>query len=162
MGSFNKIYAFEPGNIQITALKTRLRRLVKEWNLDIKKIIITKAALSDKSGFTYFNDNNEMLSYSKSKNIINANKVKTIVLDEFVKNNKVGFIKADVEGMELELIKGAKKVIKNHKPLLAIAAYHYPNDIFNIYTLIRSIRSDYNFKLRHHAKVIGDFVLYAY
>ena len=64
--------------------------------------------------------------------------------------------------MEIELIEGAAKIINKQKPLLAIAAYHYPNDIYNIFNLIKSIRNDYRFKLRHHAKVIGDYVLYTY
>ena len=168
MGSFKKIYAFEPGAKQIKALKTRLKRLISEWSFNKKSVIIEKAALSKKNGFTYFNGNNnhEMLSFAKeikNKQINHSeNKIKTISLDTYLGEKEVSFIKADVEGMEIELIEGAAKIINKQKPLLAIAAYHYPNDIYNIFNLIKSIRNDYRFSLRHHAKVIGDYVLYAY
>ena len=40
--------------------------------------------------------------------------------DEFLKLKKCDFIKIDVELMEIEVLKGAKKFIKKYKPFLWI------------------------------------------
>lgn len=58
-------------------------------------------------------------------------KTKLTKIDSFVKNenlNRVNFIKMDIEGSEIEAIKGAKDVIKKFKPRMAICAYHHPED----------------------------------
>ena len=41
-------------------------------------------------------------------------------LDNFNFSNKISFIKIDVEGHEMEVIKGAEKTIKNNKPILLV------------------------------------------
>jgi hypothetical protein len=53
----------------------------------------------------------------------------------------------DTESFEKEIIKGAEKTIKEFKPRLAIAAYHFPDDKKAIPELLLSIRDDYNYKL---------------
>lgn len=76
--------------------------------------------------------------------------VRTITVDDFVKEKgieRVDFIEIDVEGYEKEVLKGAKDTIKRFKPKMAIAAYHYPNDEFEIPRMVLSMRRDYNWKL---------------
>jgi len=46
--------------------------------------------------------------------------VKKKKLDEFKINNKIGFIKIDVEGHEIEVINGAKKTILENMPVLLV------------------------------------------
>lgn len=43
-----------------------------------------------------------------------------ITLDSFVNLNQFNFIKMDVEGLEVDVLNGAKKLLKLHKPLLYI------------------------------------------
>lgn len=73
----------------------------------------------------------------------------TISLDSYLegKSNKVGLIKMDVEGFELEVLKGAKAAIKKHKPVVLAAAYHTGKDFFEIPKFLRSIHPDYKFRL---------------
>jgi hypothetical protein len=49
----------------------------------------------------------------------------------------------DIEGAEQRAIIGAKKTIARHKPRLAIAAYHLPDDRERIPALVKSIRPGY-------------------
>jgi len=52
-------------------------------------------------------------------------------LDQFVEENKlerVDFIKADIEGAERDLLKGATQSLKKFAPKLAICTYHLPDD----------------------------------
>jgi len=60
----------------------------------------------------------------------------------------VDFIKMDVEGAELDILKGAKTSIARYKPILALSAYHKLDDLWTLTRFIKSIRPDYEFALR--------------
>ncbi len=71
------------------------------------------------------------------------------------------FIKLDVEGAELEALKGAAAVIKRNRPKLAVCVYHRPGDLFEIPLFIKSLAPDYRLYLRQHQPVACETVLYA-
>lgn len=75
--------------------------------------------------------------------------VEIITLDEFVKEHKiaVGFIKVDIEGFEMEFLKGAKETICAQKPAMLLSIYHQPSDYFGIKPLIESWNLGYKFKI---------------
>ena len=68
----------------------------------------------------------------------------------------------DIEGAELEALKGAEQIIRNFKPKLAICAYHKPEDLYTLPELIKSFRDDYVFYLRHYTDTLYETVLYAF
>lgn len=74
--------------------------------------------------------------------------VQIITLDEFVRENKieVGFIKVDIEGFEMEFLKGAKEAICTQKPAMLLSIYHQASDYFCIKPLIESWNLGYTFK----------------
>ncbi|MDP2865479.1 MAG: FkbM family methyltransferase, partial [Elusimicrobiota bacterium] len=71
------------------------------------------------------------------------------------------FIKLDVEGAELEALKGAAETIKRNRPKLAVCLYHKPGDLFEIPLFIKSLVPEYRFYLRQHQPVSCELVLYA-
>ena len=71
------------------------------------------------------------------------------------------FIKLDVEGAELEALKGAAATIKRNRPKLAICVYHKPADLFEIPLFIKSLAPEYRLYLRQHQPVACETVLYA-
>ncbi|HPY89114.1 MAG TPA: FkbM family methyltransferase [Lentisphaeria bacterium] len=76
--------------------------------------------------------------------------VKITTVDEYAKQNRlqVGLIKADVEGMALDLIKGAVGTIRRDRPVLSISIYHSAEEFFGVYEYLRSLDANYRFLIR--------------
>lgn len=71
-------------------------------------------------------------------------------LDHIIECQSATYIKMDVEGAELEALKGAKKIIKDRKPKLAVCIYHKPQDFFEIPLYIKELNPDYKLFIYHH------------
>lgn len=71
------------------------------------------------------------------------------------------FIKMDIEGSELEALKGAERTIKKMHPKMAISAYHKYEDLKQIPQFIYDLDSTYKFYLRRHSHLVHELVLYA-
>ena len=83
-------------------------------------------------------------------------------IDEAIaEGDKVTFIKMDVEGAELESLKGAEKTIRRDKPKLAICIYHKPEDMWTIPLYIKELVPEYKLYIRHHSSGVCETVLYA-
>ncbi|OAV74909.1 methyltransferase, FkbM family [Bacteroidales bacterium Barb7] len=80
-------------------------------------------------------------------------KISITTLDKFVKENnieKVDFIKADIEGAERDMLRGATNVLKTFAPKLAICTYHLPDDPEVLEKIILEANPDYKVvHLRH-------------
>ena len=69
-------------------------------------------------------------------------------IDNIVKENKIDFIKMDIEGYELKALYGAKEHIFNSDNLkMSICAYHNPEDADVITAYLESLGFDYEFGL---------------
>lgn len=74
---------------------------------------------------------------------------------------KSSYIKIDIEGYEMNAIKGARQHIINYKPSIAVCVYHYLSDIWQIPEELIKIMPDYNLYLRHYSNSGIETVLYA-
>ncbi len=88
--------------------------------------------------------------------------IKVMPIDEAVAGKeRVTFIKMDVEGSELESLKGARETILKDKPKLAICLYHKPEDVVEIPLYIKELVPEYKLYIRHHSNGPSETVLYA-
>ena len=165
LGTFKKVTCFEPGLVQYQKLKQRRRQILEKWIIDDDKIKLERKGVGEKSYIASFN---VMPKDTMAHHILEPNEkglcknVEVVALDHYLNGASASFLKSDVEGNDVSFIKGAKSTIQNFKPKLAISCYHYPTDLVELVQLIDGLGCSYKFKLRHHAKVLGDFVLYGY
>lgn len=131
-------YAFEP----IPALAANLRK-------HFPGVSVHEIALSDSEGTATFRHVLSRPAYSglqerdypEKKQMIDLIEVKTATLDSIVPaDQKIDFVKVDVEGGEFGVFLGAKKTITTHKPHIVFehgkgAAPHYgttPQMVFDL------------------------------
>lgn len=81
--------------------------------------------------------------------------------DDFFYNYKPTYLKFDIEGAELDALKGSEKIIETYRPKLAVCIYHLPDDLWRIFIYLHNKFPFYNFFARTHQYDGLDFVLYA-
>ena len=67
-------------------------------------------------------------------------------LDTLLKDKSISFLKADIEGFELEMLKGATETIKKNKPKIAITVYHPENNWKEIKDFLSLLVPEYKFR----------------
>ena len=115
------------------------------------------------SRFSSFLESN-ILTYCKATDSNEyINKMEFTSVDEYLDTSSpITFLKADIEGEELNMLKGAENTIKKYKPKMAISVYHRPDDLFSIFEYIKKLVPEYAFFLRHHSISFDETVLYCW
>ena len=150
---YKQIAAFEPDSKIFEKLKAK--------HGNNPKITLIKAGVYDKESEVLFEEHD---GYSRINNELNEQnvtiQVKTI---DNLNLEKVSFIKMDVEGAELNALKGAEKTIIRDKPKLAICIYHSNEDMIHIAEYIHNLRLEYKLYVRQYSfyPLALDTILYA-
>ncbi|GHU10692.1 hypothetical protein AGMMS50225_14680 [Betaproteobacteria bacterium] len=106
-------------------------------------------------------DSIQLVASGNEDELNDSNSVPVVALDDWCRENEVkpDFIKMDLEGGEVDTINGARGIIAEYKPRLAICLYHRLSDMWVIPRLIKEIVPEYRFWCRKVEK--HDFILYA-
>ncbi|MDR3128915.1 MAG: FkbM family methyltransferase [Tannerellaceae bacterium] len=144
-------YAFEP-------LEQTFQILCKTAEFYAGSIHPVQKGLGEKTQELIINSGKEMLDSGSSIAVkkeyhVNAETISVITLDQFVAENnltKIDFIKADIEGAERDMLRGASHVLKTFAPKLAICTYHLSDDPQVLEQIILDINPNYTVvHLRH-------------
>ena len=152
-GKFQKIFAFEPDKENAIKCERVIQSCVGEG-----KSNIIRKGLWDKEDVLCFS------SYSNGASRVEENgeiKIPVGCLDDMVLDNRVTFIKMDIEGSEYNALMGAKKTIIKNRPKLAISIYHKKEDIWILPAVILQMVPDYKLYLGHYSIAAAETVLYA-
>jgi FkbM family methyltransferase len=91
--------------------------------------------------------------------------IQCIALDECIPTFQPTLIKMDIEGAEIEALRGAEKVIRDCQPVLAVSIYHTPAHLWEIPLLIHESAQrnymQYTYHVRAHAHNGFDTIFYA-
>ena len=129
-------------------------------SLGIKNVELIEAGLWSHNTFLQFLGEGKGSSHIVLEEKRETEKIKVAALDSCVAE-PVTFIKLDIEGAELEALKGAEHIIKRDKPKLAICIYHKPEDIWEIPYYIKMLVPEYKMYIRHYSNSESETVLYA-
>jgi FkbM family methyltransferase len=128
---FKFIHSFEPNPLIYPYLYKNLPKIIH--NIKLYNIALSNVSGEDNLRIpsrtnSFFKNNVEELYRLGCATIHNENtfynfnefKVKKEKLDNLLSKNKIGFIKIDVEGHELEVIDGSLNLIMENKPILLV------------------------------------------
>lgn len=154
---FKKVIAFEPDASNVSVA-------VGKYGDDSRIEIFAKGASSSNGTVCFSNENGAFTdegAHVVADEDISTSCIEVIKLDDVI-NESITYLKMDIEGMEGEAIEGAKHIIKEYHPKLAISVYHRVDDILRISKQIMEIDSDYKLYLRHYWESCGtDTILFA-
>ena len=138
-----KIYAFEPSPTN----RLHFSGLMEKVHVPKEIYELVPYGLDSQADTLFFFDtgdgDNDLKKPGKTK-------ADLITLDSYVFKNQlnVGLIKADVEGMGLEMLKGAHETILKYRPVLSLSIYHNQEEFFGIYPLLKEWKLNYHFHVR--------------
>lgn len=148
---YKKIICFEPNADNQKKIQQKISQLSKE------RVDLIPYGVWNKRDTLYFGGSGSSAMVSES----GEEKVEVVSIDEVIKK-KVTFIKMDIEGSELNALRGAARTILEYKPRLAICVYHKPEDILEIPAYILNLVPEYKLYLRHYSNYFAtETVLYA-
>lgn len=149
-GKFSRVLAFEPDT-------NTFKRLAANFANE-KRVEPINAGLHRRKATLHFDNAGTRGSILVEKGGI---EVPVVGLDEILGRDRVTYIKMNIEGAELEALKGGEQAIKRWAPKLAISVYHRPSHLWQVPDLVRSLRPDYKLYLRQHDGGVIETVLYA-
>ena len=135
------VYMIEPSKIFYDCLQ-------KSFIEFSDKTTIFNTAVGNEDGIISFDENslNGMVSFENNEH---SNKISIHKIDTLFKNNeKITYLKADIEGFEQEMLKGAEQTIKRNKPKIAITTYHTQNNPDEIIAIIKGYVPEYNYYVK--------------
>ncbi|MDR0612813.1 MAG: FkbM family methyltransferase [Dysgonamonadaceae bacterium] len=125
------VYAFEPVKSTYQLLcKTQMLNNIKGGGIyPVRKGLSSMEQNVDITINTKISGaNSTVITDSSHKS---SEKITLTTIDRFAKENnleRVDFIKADIEGAERDMLRGATNVLRTFAPKLAICTYHLPDD----------------------------------
>lgn len=87
---------------------------------------------------------------AEKRNFEGVTEIETVALDDILKGKRVTFIKMDIEGAEYEALLGARQLIKENRPRMAISVYHKFEDFVTLANLVLEMHPDYMIAFRHY------------
>lgn len=148
----------DPGNLK--------RLLAREERESIRDVHIIQKGLGSREKTLHFRANGESNSYLDEAGDC---EVQVTTLDRIASEcgSAIGpgtvFLKMDIEGAELDALRGAQALIRERHPVLAICVYHREEDLIEIPRLIHELAGEgvYEYYLGFHGLDLAELVFYA-
>lgn len=153
--SWEHYYGLEADEKIYRKLVGTLKKSQKE-----EKCSIYNAAAWDSNTTLYFESNAGSSTVSNHQTELQI-PVSAKKVDELLEHEKVTFVKMDIEGAEMNALRGMKRLIQENKPVLAICVYYLRDDYYKITDFIESILpEEYTFYMRQYRYTPTETVCY--
>lgn len=140
----SKIFAIEPDKRNFK----KLSRYVDENGLTDKIIPINAGVWSKNSEGEFNSAGNRNSSVCSTVSYESRSDTVPLISIDSITDKRVDYIKYDVEGAELEALKGSFNTIEKHHPRLLISAYHRSEDIFSLVNYMKQKHPGYSLYMR--------------
>jgi FkbM family methyltransferase len=154
-GRFESIYALEPDPTSFRHLTASIDMLPSSVGSRVRPL---QVAVADRSGTVSFHADGTMgAAIAPDGNI----QVPCRTLDDMFHNQRVTYVKMDIEGYELAALNGSLSLVSRNRPVFAVCAYHTPDHLWSIPLYMQERLNDYSLFLRPHKPDGWDLIVYA-
>jgi FkbM family methyltransferase len=151
-GRFKAVHAFEPTPGQFEALAA--------YTAGDARMHAHRNAVGEAPGKLTFYDHprNPFAGNALTQDVAAvAIEVDCVRLDDVLAS--CSLVKLDVEGFETRVLRGARRLVGECRPDMAITCYHYPQDLFEILAEVDAIHRYRHIALRHFGPSLHDTVM---
>lgn len=152
---FKKAILFEMNELVCQELRNNIQAWCAE-DVRNKIKIINKGVSNENADISY------VLSTSSSHiDGEGTQKGQIVRMDDELADERVTMIKMDIEGCEMDALRGCRNLIIKNKPTLAICVYHKLADMWEIPLFLKEILPEYKIYLRHYTHTQTETVCFA-
>lgn len=172
-GRFARVHAFEPSAANNEQIRSRLRRLQDEFIESLApRVTLHGKGLWDGDAVLRFNPNRTVdeADLGTTAGALAAHLVEAGMLDhvyddadedavavkvpvtsiDAATDRTATFIKLEIEGAELQALRGARESIARNRPQMAISIYHKPEDLLTLTDFVLEADRGYTLGFRQH------------
>jgi FkbM family methyltransferase len=153
-GKFERIYALEPDSQNRSKLEAWTASLPLA---DRERITVLPYAVGERDEQVRFGEGRGVVSRigdSDSGMRVDCRRIDSIAA------TLPTIVKMDIEGAELEALRGAAATIAAARPILTLSSYHFTEHLWEIPLLIRELAPDYQISLRRYAAECWEMAYY--
>jgi FkbM family methyltransferase len=154
-GAFREFLALEPDPGTFRALENYVATLPAEVR---DRITIVPFAIGSSPGRVRFQAGSSTSSAVSESGTV---EVECVRLDDLLSDRSPTYIKLDIEGAEPGALAGARRAIREDRPILAVCLYHAQDHLWRVPLSLRDDCQDYRFFLRPHRFECWETVCYA-
>ena len=152
---YKSIIAFEPDKKNVEKIHEREKRE------GIKNLTVYDKGVYSETTTLFFEEEGKSSSHLSEEG---GTRIEVMKIDDLdIPAGEKLLIKMDIEGSELNALKGAAETIKKLHPCLSICVYHKQEDLIEIPSFIESLAGSgvYDYYLRYHGTDLAELVFYA-
>jgi FkbM family methyltransferase len=154
-GAFREIVTLEPDPANLTALRGQVAALPDE--IRERVTVLPLAASSRRQRLRFAATGTLTSALSADGDLL----VEAVPLDGLGWHHPPTYVKLDVEGAEMDALRGMCGLVHSASPRLAVSVYHTPSDLWQAPLVVASCCDSYRFHLRSYGQTGFDLVCYA-
>jgi FkbM family methyltransferase len=152
---FERVVAFEPDPANFTKLGMYLAMLPGDLR---RRIAPHKLGVGARQEKLKFQATGTVSSAISAKGTM---EIDVVTLDEILNGDVPTYVKMDIEGAEPGALAGGQRMIRQHRPVLAVCVYHRQDHLWWLPLLMHSFDERYRLFLRRYGDEYADVVCYA-
>lgn len=153
---FSKYICYELSKRNYNKLEKYIKELNECDGTHSIKMECYNLGVGSKNEIIYFDDNE-----TETKCMVGEEQGMLVRIADHLAEERISFIKMDLEGMEMAALKGADALIRKQKPKLAICIYHKISDFWEIPKYMLEMNPEYRLYIRQHTPHWPETVCYA-